>query len=1003
MYRPDRDPSLDGLRTLGQGGTALVYEARHTGWRRRVAIKCPLPDAATQDSPLDFTRIANREFQLIGGRRFPGLVRILADPSPAYDHLFLQLCEGPSLEQVLPITDLPTALNVISALALDLEYLRASGIAHGDLKPQNFFLPSDWRTTAPSRLFYAKLSDFSLGRLSSEPEDARLGVGTVGYMAPETVKETPITHQSDLFALGVIAYQILAGAHPFIEDDIEPVRINSRVCEDDPTPLRELRADLPSGVIEIVERLLAKKTDDRADSGWSVCLALEQTGATYPFRQALRPGHHVADGVAYDDAVTAALKLDEADRTELDELTDRQVAALRVVLGANFRRDSLKYQDGRFELTGRWYRPTICRRRVLHQYSNLPLAEKRRAVRAAVAGGYHVLDSITEPKSETPASSPRLLPRMLLPLLHITTVKRTAARLATTAEHSESYTPAAELYVMAGQLETAERCADVAARELRNKGQNRAALNLLRKVLWFASDSGKEFECRRAFVLNGAIHLENGEIEAAKASYQRVIEFYSDHPEDILLAEAYNGVGDAYRVQHDCKSSLEMLTQAVEVARRIGNEIQMSHSLVNIGIVHWLEGDTRQALAKFRAAYRIQKRTDVIADRASTLHNIATIFLMDGRLKRGFFLMKHALELKREVGNLGEIARSLNNLGYAHQILGEPAKAVDYLAESLEINRKIGSKKELLFNIENLTTLKISAGQLREALVLAKEGIALATEQDYRIHVAGLQVCVATIAKRMGRPGEAARILLNAGTTVQNLNDNQVVLLHAAQSASLRLYIGDSQGALELATRLYDQATRDHNPAIQVEALLLLMKLSSDESYYDTAVKAIADLHLTRERRILEFGRLERLLNQGEEIANDARLAALMDELESVDDDLELSWMHNVGAEISLKRGNGSETRKHLELSMTAARKMGVVTELIVAQALMGQLAEAERDYETCYGLYKNALGLCKKISDDIESPADKLAYQSSRWVVFLAKAIKNLASKMGHKQKAGR
>jgi serine/threonine protein kinase len=77
-------------------------------------------------------------------------------------------------------------------------------------------LPSKWQNLDDNGLFYVKLSDFSLGRFSHEPDEARAGLGTVGFMAPETVALSRATFQSDLFALGVITYQVLTGVHPFM-------------------------------------------------------------------------------------------------------------------------------------------------------------------------------------------------------------------------------------------------------------------------------------------------------------------------------------------------------------------------------------------------------------------------------------------------------------------------------------------------------------------------------------------------------------------------------------------------------------------------------------------------------------------------------------------------------------------------------------------------------------------------------------------------------------------
>ena len=178
---------------------------------------------------------------------------------------------------------------------------------------------------------------------------------------------------------------------------------------------------------------------------------------------------------------------------------------------------------------------------------------------------------------------------------------------------------------------------------------------------------------------------------------------------------------------------------------------------------------------------------------------------------------------------------------------------------------------------------------------------------------------------------------------------------------------------------------------------------AGDREYYDAALKAIDELHLVRERRILEFARLEMLLESDNTISADIASRSLFDEVLTMEEDLEAAWMNNVAAELLLKLDDREAARQHLTRAVNLARKMGLAPELIVAEAMLGQISESERDYETCYNLYKNALGQCKKISDDIESPADKAVYQKSRWVIFLAGAIKSLASRMGQKQKAGR
>ncbi len=150
-----------------------------------------------------------------------------SDASDAESYLTLELCHGTTLDQAGRFESVRSALNVLSAIAINLEYLSASGIVHGDLKPQNIFLPAGWSDGHNYDHYYLKLSDFSLGRSTGESSKDRAGLGTIGYMPPETILNSSINAPSDLFALGVTAYQLLSGQHPFLSASTDPVQVKS--------------------------------------------------------------------------------------------------------------------------------------------------------------------------------------------------------------------------------------------------------------------------------------------------------------------------------------------------------------------------------------------------------------------------------------------------------------------------------------------------------------------------------------------------------------------------------------------------------------------------------------------------------------------------------------------------------------------------------------------------------------------------------------------------------
>jgi tetratricopeptide (TPR) repeat protein len=586
--------------------------------------------------------------------------------------------------------------------------------------------------------------------------------------------------------------------------------------------------------------------------------------------------------------------------------------------------------------------------------------------------------------------------------LHVGTVKRIAGKLAKKADQQDSAGPAAQLYLMAGSLAGAERCAHQAAEELKRDLNSTPALSLLSKVIEFGEMSDRNWEVRQLVMLQGDIHKENGEIEQARGAYERLIGMYGDKPKDKLLALAYKALGDVHRMHQDTDASLRSLEKSLAVFTELGDELEISHTRTNMGNVYWLRGEYPGALRNYRAALTIQKRLKADADYASTLHNIATIYGISGRTRRGLFLLRQSLRLKKEIGHLGEIARTLNNLGYVYQISGQPAKAADNLAEALEINRRIGSKKELVYNLENLTELMVSAGKLRESMPLLREGIQLSSENGYARHLGALRIHTAVVQKRMGQYGEAERSLSLARPSLNEIDDKSLEVAWKIQQASLGYHLGKTDAALKLAGSAYVDAKKANDTVGMLNSLLLVTRLSHRPEDYDEAVRLIEEQHLRRERVILDFGRLEYFMEN--EMSDEA--SELADRLLQVsfreEQDIELPWMLNLCSEMMLKRRESKKAEEHLERSSRLASLAGLVPELIVSLTLQGKHQHSHRDFEGSFAAYKKALQMCKRISDNINIPEDRSLYQSKRVVRFLAKEIKLLSQRLGEKQRAG-
>lgn len=258
--------SYELIAALGSGGMGDVYRARDIRLGRLVAIK--FVSKQLSGNPAAAEARLDREARLASSLNHPGLVTVFdvgrCDDRP---YVVMELIEGQSLAAELsdgPLR-LREAVNLAVQIADALAAAHDAGIVHRDLKPQHIMVTPDRRV---------KILDFGLSKQAvpsadgatvtikneSLTDDYAL-LGTVGYMAPEQVLSQPPDARSDQFAFGAIRYELLSSRRPFRKDT--PFQTMSSILEDEPLPLLEARADLPPGLVRIVNRCLAKRPDNR--------------------------------------------------------------------------------------------------------------------------------------------------------------------------------------------------------------------------------------------------------------------------------------------------------------------------------------------------------------------------------------------------------------------------------------------------------------------------------------------------------------------------------------------------------------------------------------------------------------------------------------------------------------------------------------------------------------------------------------------------------------------
>ncbi len=251
---------------LGTGGMATTYRARRVSDGREVALKVPHEHCLADEK---FRRRFLREGQLGSQLHHPNIVRIIeADEHEATPYIVMELVRGTTLRELMKTAgELPleTALDLVRQVAEALDYAHSKGVIHRDLKPENLMMLPEGKLV---------VMDFGIARIEGAAglTATSMVLGTPAYLAPETIAREPADHRVDLYALGMILYEMLEGRLPFTSTS--PLeQLQAHVAGILP-PREELRRPLPDSVWVLLQRLLARQPDDRFPTAEAVLVHL---------------------------------------------------------------------------------------------------------------------------------------------------------------------------------------------------------------------------------------------------------------------------------------------------------------------------------------------------------------------------------------------------------------------------------------------------------------------------------------------------------------------------------------------------------------------------------------------------------------------------------------------------------------------------------------------------------------------------------------------------------
>ena len=252
---------------IGRGGMAVVYRAYQRSLNRHVAIKVLAPQLSVDQQ---FVERFQREARAAAGLRHPHVVVIhdVAQEQGIY-YIVMEYLEGRSLKELIQAEQSLSperATRIVEQVASALDYAHEQGFVHRDIKPANIIVDKNDHVT---------LTDFGIAKAASETQHlTRTGmlIGTPEYMSPEQAEGGTVDHRTDLYALGVVLYQMLTGRAPF--HSTTPHATLHAVIYEPPPPVRQLRPSLSPAIESVVMRSISKQPASRYQSGSDMVAAL---------------------------------------------------------------------------------------------------------------------------------------------------------------------------------------------------------------------------------------------------------------------------------------------------------------------------------------------------------------------------------------------------------------------------------------------------------------------------------------------------------------------------------------------------------------------------------------------------------------------------------------------------------------------------------------------------------------------------------------------------------
>jgi len=806
------------LHKLGQGGMGTVYVAEDLHLQRRVAIKFPLKKSHEYRLHARFLREARAVSQL----NHPNIAAIYdyGETEDGQPFIVMELVNGRTLSSLIEQSKLSVtrAVEIIEDVARALGEAHAHGIIHRDIKPSNVII--DERKVT-------KVLDFGLAKdlnaqimPASDPEartvlaetQSGMIVGTPFYLSPEQARSQTVDARSDLFVLGVLLYESIAGKHPFFGNGM--LEVAAQIIHINPKPPSAFNYHIPEELDRISMKALAKRPEERYQTAQAFIADLESVRG-----QALEGNVDHVPTQRISVTPTAATST----MSRLSDIFVRPRFSFGVVVLVLALFGALMWTTRNFWRSGphppsaeaqRWYQlGTNALREGTYYKASQALQQATSAdhdfalAHARLAEAWTELDYSDKAKDETIQATSLITDRSLLqPLdaLYLQGITDTISRNFQRAINE--YT---EILKGVPDTEKAYAYFDLGRAYEKNEDLENAVNNYKKAI-----ELDPQFA--PAFVRLGVLFRRKQDFAEAESAFQRAIQIYRASSNFEGVAEALYQLGVLYDSQDKSAEAKTQLEESLTIARATGNQYQEIKSKLQLSSVLRTAGDTTTAQQYANEVIQLAQANGLENLTTSGLIDLGNAYFSRSDFERAEQYFKQALDYAQRYKGRRNEARALLSLGSLKMSQDDPDDALAYVEKALRFYQDGGYRQETAQALLLLGRANRQKGDYDAALRAFQQQLDIAQQEHSVPRQAFAEEGLGTVLLRRELYPEALNHFESSYSLFSKSDNNLAIAYNMMNRASMLLALGRYKEANEILAEASEKAVKVGNKQLQV-------------------------------------------------------------------------------------------------------------------------------------------------------------------------------------------